>query len=49
MMYGVMDGDCHILETVFHNRENAQHYADSLNEAIKYQDEFTVVELNVGD
>ena len=49
MMFGVMDGDNHILQTVFHVKENAQHYADTLNEAIRCKDEFTVIELNVAD
>ena len=49
MMYGVMDGDNHMLNNIFRNREHAQHYADTLNERIHCDGEYTVEELYIAD
>ena len=47
MMYGI-ECDKIILNNIFRNRENAQHYADTLNEKIGCR-EYEVVELYVAD
>lgn len=49
MMYGIMDGDNHMHSNIFRNKEDAQHFADTLNERIHCEGEYTVVELYVVD